>query len=377
LNASEYQERKSDAIIAAIGSAVLHLMIFLLCLWISYLGMQIVKDTIEAEAEKEVIVLLRPEQFEIEQPPEPAVPKEKKRKYVDSNPAIPETTAEEETKLIGDRNSLAASETALDEGAIDMPTQLTSNPPREETPVTYNSDFNDGEIANPATNSQQQASTTMANPGEDQVTEMAKATEADQIAPKVEIKSSANEREDLIESDNLVETPRDITEEKIKETESDLATKTTEINGEKEVTKTLPKETETAQEASEAGFSSEKTKTRIIGSLSRDGKSALNVKSTALGKYYSTISKIIEREWQKNCYKYREHIQPGVISMQFFIDKNGKITNPKPYDVVSTSEIQIGFTMKAIRKSTLPKMPKDAQNELGDEKLELIYNFYF
>jgi len=63
--------------------------------------------------------------------------------------------------------------------------------------------------------------------------------------------------------------------------------------------------------------------------------------------------------------------------MQFFVDKSGKVSRPTPVDVVSASGIQQGFTIQAIRKSKLPPMPSAAQKELGEEKLELIYNFYF
>lgn len=377
MNASEYQERKSDAILAAIGSAVLHLIIFLLCLWISYLGVQVVQKKTE-EQKPEAIVLLRPEHFEREQPKSiaPAPPKEKETKFSVTNPAIAEAEPEEQTKLIGERSTIAASETALNEGDPNIPTQLTREHPREEAPVMYDSRFNEGEAEQIATESSEQEAVAQAGLGEDQISENAKKEVADEIAKKSEIASTTQIPEEIIESQNIVESPKKLVEGNLKKNELAEATTTTEVDGQKEETKSLPKATETAQ-PSDSGFSSERTKTRIIGSLSRDGKSALNVKSTALGKYYASISKIIEKEWQKNCYKYREHIKPGVISMQFFIDENGKITNPKPHDVVSTSPIQVGFTIKSIRKSTLPKMSTAVKKELEGEKLELIYNFYF
>ena len=356
---------------------MIHLLVILFLLWISHMGISLASNSKEkAEDPEETVVLLSPEYFQLEE----VQPEAKKKKYLDTNPEIKEETPAEETEIIGAKSTIASSETPLDEGDKTLPTQLVREDHRKKTLETYDSEYNEGELDTPASISVSES----APESSPEVTALAEQVEslAQADAPVEDMESEAAKEEspameETIQSSNQIEVEAKKVVEELNEKPAVEEAKAPSTDGTQAVTKQLPKPKPKKVTQSDPGFRSQKSKTRIIGSLSRDGKSALNVKKTALGQYYSTISKIIEREWQKNCLQYREHIQPGVIAMQFYVDANGKISNPKPYDVVATSPIQQGFTIKAIRHSKLPKMPEAAKKELGHEKLELIYNFYF
>ena len=336
----------------------------------SYTAIKSLADKQTTEPEKQY-VLLNPEYFQEKEESTPV-----KKKFAEVNPAIP-TQEVKEANLIGEKSALGASETTLDMGDPNMPTQITREDLDQELPNTFNADFIDGEIErNPAPDN---------NASEKQVIEIVK--QSAEIADSVDDGESVEEKlakpteqtkEETAETITQVPVPEKAIEDQLKPVENEpveiAEIDTTE--GKKKNERGLPKKAELAQK-SQAGFQTQQRKTRIVGSLSRDGASSLEVQKTALGKYYGTISKIIERRWQQNCLQYREHIQPGVISMQFLVDADGSVSNPKPHDVVSTSPIQVGFTMKAIRSSQLPPMPTAVKNELGGERLELIYNFYF
>ncbi len=124
-------------------------------------------------------------------------------------------------------------------------------------------------------------------------------------------------------------------------------------------------------------FEAHSRKTKVTGSISRRGKSALNVKNSPLGRYQALVSKAVELQWRRNCEQHRDHIVPGVISLRFYVDKDGKISGIKFQEVIEGNYIEQGFTQRAIRQARLPKMPKSVLKELDGEPLELIYNFYF
>ncbi len=133
----------------------------------------------------------------------------------------------------------------------------------------------------------------------------------------------------------------------------------------------------TEQTPKKDGFRGLSRKTKVTGSISRSGKSALNVKNSPLGRYQALISKSVELQWRRKCEEQRDHIVPGVVSVRFYVDAKGKISGVKFQEVIGASYIMTGFTQRAIRQAKLPKMPSAVIKELKGEHLELIYNFYF
>ena len=133
----------------------------------------------------------------------------------------------------------------------------------------------------------------------------------------------------------------------------------------------------TEQEPKKSGFRGYSRQTRVTGSINRQGKSALNVKNSPLGRYQALISKAVELQWRRNCEQHRDHIVPGVISIRFYVDQSGGVSGIKFQEVIGANFIERGFTQRALRQVELPKMPESVLKELEGESLELIYNFYF
>lgn len=131
------------------------------------------------------------------------------------------------------------------------------------------------------------------------------------------------------------------------------------------------------QEPKKSGFRGYSRQTRVTGSINRQGKSALNVKNSPLGRYQALISKAVELQWRRNCEQHRDHIVPGVISIRFYVDQSGGVSGIKFQEVIGANFIERGFTQRALRQVELPKMPESVLKELKGESLELIYNFYF
>ena len=148
---------------------------------------------------------------------------------------------------------------------------------------------------------------------------------------------------------------------------------------EQQTTAELPKPKQDSPEnaAKDPGFRGNQEKTKLSGSISRKGKSALNVANTAMGRYQAALSRAIEAEWNMNCTKYRDFITPGILTLRFVIDENGKVRSVNVVEMVDAGEVQKGFTLNAIRQAKIPSIPNDLKKELDGEPIELLYNFYF
>ncbi|MCF7734500.1 MAG: hypothetical protein K9N23_22645 [Akkermansiaceae bacterium] len=127
----------------------------------------------------------------------------------------------------------------------------------------------------------------------------------------------------------------------------------------------------------EPAFRGYQRKTALRGSISRGGRSALDVEDSPLGRYQAVISRAVELEWQRNCVRYRDFITPGYLTVRFFVDPAGKVKSVDFVGTMQTGQQQKGFTLNAIRDAAIPGMPHELRKDFKDENLELIFNFYF
>jgi outer membrane biosynthesis protein TonB len=131
------------------------------------------------------------------------------------------------------------------------------------------------------------------------------------------------------------------------------------------------------QDPNEPGFRGNQQKTQLSGSISRKGRSALNVANTAMGRYQAALSRAVEAEWHKNCTKYRDFITPGILTIRFVIGPDGAVRSISVVEMVDAGEVQKGFTLGSIRQAKIPPIPAELKAEIDDDPIELIYNFYF
>ncbi len=132
-----------------------------------------------------------------------------------------------------------------------------------------------------------------------------------------------------------------------------------------------------AKSATDPAFSGYQRKTAIVGSISRTGRSALDVVDSPLGRYQAVISRAVEQEWQRNCVRHRDFITPGFLTVRFFVETSGKVRTVQFVGSMETGEVQKGFTLNSIRDADIPPMPAAVKKEFEKEPLELIFNFYF
>lgn len=280
---------------------------------------------------------------------------------------------DEPTDILGERDTLAASELAPTPGARpNTPSQDGRNPLFPGQVETVTREYKDGSVGMDETGEETET------PQEE--TAARKDNSETDIAPKVDPVKPESEDSARPKNKHMAEGKvlpnsdagegKGVVQDKPKENDSpkERPNEGDNKNSKGKVVDQAPKKDE---------FSGYSRKNRVTGSITRRGKSSLNVKNSPLGRYQAQVSKAVELQWRRNCEQHRDHIVPGVISLRFYVDSTGKVSGIKFQEVVAGNYIERGFTQRAIRQAKLPKMSKSVVKELAGDPLELIYNFYF
>ena len=285
----------------------------------------------------------------------------------------------EKPAFIGERNTQATSDRSPDATAPPLPSQSGIAPKNREDYETTESRYQDGSLASdqvskplPPTPSPP-AVPTVADPA---VAENPSPGEITDTPGEDDSKSSPPPRERLLEGPNPVDVavPQDTAEsDAIKPTPP----KSSKDGRPEPKADDAPKPAPATAATNDPGFRGYQRKTAIVGSISRTGRSALDVADSPLGRYQALISRAVEQEWQRNCVRHRDFITPGFLTVRFFVETNGRVRSVQFVGDMETGEVQKGFTLNSIRDADIPAMPASLRKEFAKEPLELIFNFYF
>ncbi len=282
--------------------------------------------------------------------------------------AAPETSAR-----IGERNTRATSNRNPEVTAPPLPSQAGIEPEDREDLETTESDYQDGRLTDG------QAATPpspMPTPAPDpEFAENQSPGEKAETPGKDDSKSSPPARQRLIAGPNPVDVPvpRDVAENPVNQP-SPLKSPQPEKPAPSPEASPKPV---AAKPASDPGFRGYQRKAAIVGSISRTGRSALDVADSPLGRYQAVISRAVEQEWQRNCVRHRDFITPGFLTLRFFVETSGRVRTVQFVGDMASGEVQKGFTLNAIRDADIPAMSAALKKDFEKEPLELIFNFYF
>ena len=291
----------------------------------------------------------------------------------------------ENAPFLGERDTRATSDRTPDRNAARMPSQAGIEPRDESEIETTESQYQDGSLDSSAiaTPPSEPTPTPPVNDpikAPDPSPPMQAAAVKNPDAPGSDPeRSTPPPPDELLQGPNPVdvqvpkpaEEPREIKpvpEQRIAE-ESPPAPKPADDPKTVEAPKPKP--------SAEPAFKGYQRKTAVVGSISRTGRSSLEVADTPLGRYQAAISRAVEQEWQRNCVRHRDFITPGFLTVRFFVETSGKIRSVQFVGDMETGEIQKGFTLNSIRDAEIPSMPKSLRKEYDAEPLELIFRFYF
>lgn len=279
--------------------------------------------------------------------------------------------------FIGERNTRATSDAPPMADAPDLPSQKGREPLREDEIETTESDYQDGELAsnrNETPDAPAMPESAVSPPEPVAAADPAISPPADVGKPP--LPQTPKER--------LVEGPVPV-DRRVKESpESEDPPKPAppermEEGKEKSGEHGVPAEpSKPAANPSESpGFRGNQKKTRLEGSISRVGRSALDVEDSLLGRYHASVSRAVEKEWQRNCVRNRDYITPGQLTMRVMLEASGKVRSVGFMEELGVGNIPKGFTLNSIRDAEIPAMPAELKKQLDGEPLELIYRFNF
>jgi hypothetical protein len=305
-------------------------------------------------------------------PPPPPPPSQYARTSVDQ-----EEVAPERPDFIGERNTRATSDDMPAAEAKVQISQKGNDPLHEDEIETTRSKYQDGDLAHdrikrdksePEMPTPPPAPATVSNAVNAEATPNLDGT-SDAVAPPAE-----ETREQLAEGPVPVERrvkeakPEDETKKGAPDRQSDAQ------NPQQKSIAQLPKP---APDPNAPGFRGNQSKTKLVGSITRTGRSALNVEDSARGRYHAAVGRAVEKEWQLNCVRNRDYITPGMLTMSFMIDAKGKVREIRVVEALQVGAIPKGFTLNAINHAEIPAMPADLKKQLNGEPLELLYRFSF
>ena len=354
----------------------------LLLAWVSYEAIlsKTAKEMINAKPLAEAVVTIFPEMFVEEA--EEAKPDANEQKAVRTSDDQLDPTAPSSRRYIGERNTQATSDRNATNDDTTMPSQAGRETRPDEKPETTESVYQDGRLDTPIQATVLNQPIPLIKELPNSQTNAAEQMKGDkQPDPSEEDKAQTAIREKLLDGPNMVEknVPKSEVKENIKPREEkkirDGNPDGVALNKPNELPKPTAKPTPAV--INDPAFSGNQTKTAIRGSISRTGRSALDVVDTPMGRYQAQISRAVELEFQRNCVKRRDFIVPGYITVQFFIDAKGRVTSLSLLGEIEGGEVQKGFTIDSIREAPIPVMPSEIKKEMKGDSLELIYNFYF
>ena len=307
-------------------------------------------------------------------PVTPAVPQ--KTSYARTSPdqaaAKPEKPA-----FIGERDTEATSDRAPVANAPEMPSQKGIAPKDQEDFETTESNYKDGKLGdNQATPPVPAIPPSPPTPVTDHaLTENSTEAQKSEAPGNDDRKTSPPPMERLLQGPNPVDisVPKEAPKSEIIKPESPKLAK----EGEKSKPATNSPKPKPQPPIKDPAFSGFQRKAAITGSISRNGRSALAVADTPLGRYEATISRAVELEWQRNCVRHRDFITPGFLTVRFYVENSGRVRTVTFVGEMETGEVQKGFTLNSIRDAEIPAMPPSLKKEYEKEPLELIFNFYF
>ena len=117
-----------------------------------------------------------------------------------------------------------------------------------------------------------------------------------------------------------------------------------------------------------------KERTRLAGSITNRGTSAVNAVGTPLGRYQKTLFDAVGSHWYAYIEEKADLVSLGTTRVSFWVDRSGRVKNLK---VISndSNEAFANVCLQSILDAKLPPIPEDVASALPPEGLESEISF--
>jgi outer membrane biosynthesis protein TonB len=126
-----------------------------------------------------------------------------------------------------------------------------------------------------------------------------------------------------------------------------------------------------------SNYRAQKQETRIAGSISNRGPSALNTVGTPLGRYQKQMYDAVGARWYQHTSQKRDLISIGTTRLTFSIDRSGRVINLRVAENTA-NEAFASVCLQSVQELKMPPIPEDVASTLPPEGLqeELTFIMY-
>ncbi|MFN2541215.1 MAG: hypothetical protein ABR514_03480, partial [Chthoniobacterales bacterium] len=123
-----------------------------------------------------------------------------------------------------------------------------------------------------------------------------------------------------------------------------------------------------------AAYRAEKQQTRLAGSITNRGASAVNAIGTPLGQYQKMLYDAVGSRWYYHVARQRDLVSIGTLRLVFSVDREGK---PQKIKIVenSSNESFANVCLQSVLEVQLPPIPDDVASTLPPEGLDEEMSF--
>jgi outer membrane biosynthesis protein TonB len=123
-----------------------------------------------------------------------------------------------------------------------------------------------------------------------------------------------------------------------------------------------------------SGYRAEKQQTRLAGSITNRGASAVNAVGTPLGQYQKMLYDAVGSRWYYYVGRQRDLVSIGTLRLVFSVDRDGRPQNLKVVEN-SSNESFANVCLQAVLEIKLPPIPEDVASTLPPEGLDEEMSF--
>jgi outer membrane biosynthesis protein TonB len=127
-------------------------------------------------------------------------------------------------------------------------------------------------------------------------------------------------------------------------------------------------------QAPKSSYQPFKDKTRLAGSITNRGTSAVNAIGTPLGRYQKILFDAVGSRWYAYVEEKADLVKLGTTRVSFAVDRSGRVKNLKVMSNDS-NEAFANVCLQSILDAKLPPIPEDVAKALPSEGLESEISF--
>jgi protein TonB len=123
-----------------------------------------------------------------------------------------------------------------------------------------------------------------------------------------------------------------------------------------------------------SAYRPEKQQTRLAGSITNRGASAVNAIGTPLGQYQKMLYDAVGSRWYLYVARQRDLLNIGTLRLVFTVDREGRPQNLKVAEN-SSNEAFANVCLQSVMEIQLPPIPEDVASTLPSEGLDEEMSF--